>query len=577
LKTTIRISFLHYTPKFLEAYDKVKKVVAEKGIEAGKLAFRDAMLALGHEERVRNLYRIQDKLTKKASFFQPNVPQARYLSTKSMRNIVLKCRQVGFTTLNCIRGLDYALWEPNFRAGILCHKLGTVKTIFNDITKFSYNYFIRDWGHLYRPVEKSDSSSSLSFLHDGLGRPLESSILVMHDFRGKTLHFLHVAEASRIEGDRLVGSINGVPDNCEVTLESTAYGRGGEFYRLWQLWRSKGSTAPYKGCFVAWFEHYPEDLDRWDLSEKIQWLAKEEELLRTYAGKITEAHLMWRRWAIESKCEGNEEVFENEYPTNDQDCFISGEASVFGNTILKMQDRNTRDPIFVGHLLSAGSGKIDMHEDPKGVVTIWEAPNPGRVYAIGADPAGGLGQDRAGAYVKDVKSNKIVARIWGDIAPADFARELYKVANFYNKAFMCVEANNHGQVVLHVLKEMGYRNMYKRSTIDELTNKPTKKIGFVTTSQSKILITEKLKNAAKEGTFVILDRELISEMSTFVQVTSKTGTSVRREASVGCHDDLVMAAALTEEMASTRPVDLDNEHTPMNEDYVVDAETGFIY
>lgn len=564
---------LHYTPKFLEAYEKVKAIVASEGLDRGKLAFRDAMLKLGHEERVKNLYRIQDKLTKKAAFFQPNGPQERYLKTKSMRNIVLKCRQVGFTTLNCIRGLDYALWEPNFRAGILCHKLGTVKTIFNDITKFSYNYFVRDWGHLYKPVEKSDSSSALSFLNDGLGRTLESSILVMHDFRGKTLHFLHVAEASRIEGDRLVGSVNGVPDNCEITLESTAYGRGGEFYRLWQLWKSKGSTAPYKGCFVPWYQHYPEDLDRWDLDEDLKWTAKEEELLRTYEGKITKAHLVWRRWCIESKCEGSEETFENEYPTNDQDCFISGEASVFGNSILKMQDRNARDPIFIGHLISSGN-KMEIHEDPKGVIAIWEEPDPSHVYVIGADPSGGVGQDMGAAYVKDCKTGKLVARIWGDLIPADFARELFKLAKFYNNAYACVESNNHGQVVLHVLKEMGYRNLYKRSTIDEITNKPTKKVGFLTTNQSKILITEKLKNTAKEGKIVILDRDLISEMSTFVQVTSKTGNSVRREASVGCHDDLVMAACLAEEMASARPLDMSEENLVQEEMYL-DPETGF--
>ncbi len=564
---------MHYTPKFLEAYEAVKAIVATHGIEKGKLAFRDAMLKLGHEERVKNLYRIQDKLTKKAAFFQPNIPQERYLKTKGMRNIVLKCRQVGFTTLNCIRGLDLALWEPNFRAGILCHKLGTVKTIFNDITKFSYNYFVRDWGHLYKPVEKSDSASALSFLNDGLGRVLESSVLVMHDFRGKTLHFLHVAEASRIEGDRLVGSVNGVPDNCEITLESTAYGRGGEFYRLWQLWRSKGSTAPYKGCFVAWFEHYPEDLDRWDLEEDLKWTAKEEELLRMYPGKITKAHLVWRRWCIESKCEGSEETFENEYPTNDQDCFISGEASVFGNSILKMQDRNARDPIFIGHLISSGN-KMEIHEDPKGAIAIWEEPDPSHVYVIGADPSGGVGQDMGAAYVKDCKTNKLVARIWGDLIPADFARELFKLAKFYNNAFTCVESNNHGQVVLHVLKEMGYRNLYKRSTIDEITNKPTKKVGFLTTNQSKILITEKLKNTAKEGKIIILDRDLISEMSTFVQVTSKTGNSVRREASVGCHDDLVMAACLAEEMASARPMDM-NEENIVHEEMYLDPETGF--
>lgn len=566
----------HYTKKFQEAYAKVLQIAELEGPERGKLAFRDAMLELGHEERVRNLYRVQDKLTKQAKFFVPNGPQEQYLRTKNTRNIILKCRQVGFTTLNCIRALDYALWESNMRTGILCHKLQVVKTIFNDITKFCYNWFIRDWGHLYKPVEKSDSNTALSFATDGLGRPLESSILVLHDFRGKTIHFMHVSEAARIEKDRLVGSLNGVPDNGEIALESTAAGRSGEFYRLWQSWRSKGPTAPYKGCFIPWYKHYPENPGEWDAPSDMVLTNRERELLNSYKGKITEAHIFWRRWCIEAKCGGDEELFENEYPTNDQDCFLTGDANVFSSGILKMQDRNTRDPIFVGHLIADGN-KMEIHDDPKGCITIWEEPDPSHTYSIGADPSGGVGQDNGAAYVKDNRTNKLVARIWGDLAPADFARELYKLGKFYNNAWACVEANNHGHVVLHVLKEMGYRNLYKRSTIDEMTNKPTKKIGFVTTNQTKIMITEKFKSAAKEGKLIILDRDLVSEMSTFVQISGKNGGTVKRQATADAHDDLVMAAALAEEMSSSRDWDTSEErYSGEVSEYIIDPETGFI-
>jgi len=566
----------HYTDKFRTAYEEVLQIAKLEGQERGMLAFRDAMLKLGHEERIRNLYRVQDKLTKQAKFFVPNGPQEKYLKTKHVRNIILKCRQVGFTTLNCIRALDYAIWESNMRTGIMCHKLQVVKTIFNDITKFCYNWFLRDWGHLYKPVEKNDSSTALSFAHDGLGRPLESSILVLHDFRGKTIHFMHVSEAARIERDRLVGSLNGVPDNGEITLESTAAGRSGEFYRLWQSWRTKGPVAPYKGCFIPWYKYYPENPADWEMPKDAVLTNRERELLSSYKNKINDAHIFWRRWCIEAKCGGDEELFENEYPTNDHDCFLTGDANVFSSTILKMQDRNTRDPIFTGHLLADGN-KMEIHDDPKGCVTFWEEPDPSHTYAIGADPSGGVGQDNGAAYVKDNKTNKLVARIWGDLAPADFARELYKLGKFYNNAWICVEANNHGHVVLHVLKEMNYRNLYKRSTIDEITNKPTKKVGFITTNQTKIMITEKFKTAAKEGKLIILDKDLVSEMSTFIQIAGKSGGTVRREASADAHDDLVMAAALTEEMSSSRPWDTTDEQT-RNEmlEYTIDPETGFI-
>ena len=565
----------HYSPKFEAAVNKVLKVAELEGPARGKLAFRDAMLELGHEERVRNLYRVQDKLSKQAKFFVPNKPQEQYLKVKSARNIILKCRQVGFTTLNCIRALDYALWESNMRTGILCHKNTVVKTIFNDITKFCYNWFVRDWGHLYKPVEKSDSSSSLSFASDGLGRPLESSILVLHDFRGKTIHFMHVSEASRLDKDRLVGSLNGVPDNGEITLESTAAGRAGEFYRLWQGWRTKKESAAYRGFFVPWYVHYPENLEDWEFPADGTFTSKERTILEAYPDKVTPGHIFWRRWCIEAKCGGDEETFENEYPTNDMDCFLTGDANVFTSSILKMQDKYTKAPTFVGHLISQGK-IMEIHEDSKGSISVWEEPEPGRVYVIGADPSGGVGQDNGAAYVKDTKSGKLVARLWGDLIPSDFAKELFKLARYYNNAWVCVEANNHGHVVLHVLKEMEYRNLYKRACIDEMTSKPTKKLGFLTTNQSKILVTEKLKIAARDGKIVILDADLISEMSTFIQISSKTGSSVRREATADSHDDLVIAAALTEEMASARNWDTSKENVPEYFEHTVDPDTGFI-
>ena len=130
------------------------------------------MVKLGHDERVRNLYRINSKINNKAEFFVPNRQQDQLLRGRAPRNIVLKSRQVGMTTLSAVSGLDYALWEQNSKCGIIAHLQITVTTIFNDVVKYSYNHFKRDWGHLYAPVEKSSSRTELAFSEDGLGRQI---------------------------------------------------------------------------------------------------------------------------------------------------------------------------------------------------------------------------------------------------------------------------------------------------------------------------------------------------------------------------------------------------------------------
>jgi len=561
----------HYSAKFTRAWKKVEKLMEAGDEQGARECFRNEMLALGHVERVRNLYRISNKLSNSAEFFVPNWAQDKFLKEKSGRDVVLKCRQVGYTTLSGVRGLDYALWEPNSKCGILAHLQITVTTIFNDIVKYTYAHFLRDWGDLYRPTEKSASRTELAFADDGLGRPLDSSMRVLYDFRGKTVNFLHISEASRVEDDRLLGSLQGVPVNGQVIYESTPNGRGGDFYRQWQNWRSMGTLAPYRGFFIPWYLFYPEQPEKFSLPPGTELTPYEKSLMEN--PEIKEHHIAWRRWCITANCQGDPDFFDNEYCTDDVNCFFTGEALVFPSSLIKSQAKNTRPPSKTGFLVQ-DNGKLDVHMDEKGCVAIWEEPDPMCTYAIGADPAGGVGKDRGAAYVICQQSGKIVARLWGQLDPADFANELIKLGTYYNKAYVCVEANNHGHVVIHILTTKGYRNLYKRYEIDAMSNKRLAKVGFLTTNESKLTLTEKFKTALR--TLTIFDNDLINEMTTFVQIASKTGRSIRREASHGSHDDLVMAACLAQEMNATRTISTQREvlSSAPTEESPLDPETG---
>ena len=569
----------HYTERFKEAYDGVLEVAEQQGEDAARLAFRDAMLKLGHDERVRNLYRVRDKLSAKAAFFKPNGPQEDFLKQRSGRDMILKVRQVGFTTLSCVEALDYVLWEPNRATGIMAHLQNLVVTIFNDIVKYSYNHFKKDWGHLYNPTQKTDSSTSLSFSDDGLGRELNSIMRVMYDFRGKTVHFLHVAEAAFVEADRLLGSINSVPITGEIRLETTPNGMGGEFYRLWTTAKKKPKVAPYKPYFIPWFLYYPETTDQWDPDWPEDLDARERELKAHLGDMLKPHHLWWRRWCIEANCQGETARFEREYPSDDEECFLTNESQVFPTTVIKAQRKHVCEPSKTGFVVMEGR-KTNWIDDEIGTVDVWDEPNPAHTYVIGADPAGGTGKDKAAAYVKDQVTKKQVARIWADMDPVEFGNELYKLALYYNSAWINPEENNHGHTVIATLKSLGYTKIYKREILDELTRKTTNKLGFLTTSSSKLRITEQLKTSLKDNKLVVQDTGFIAEATSFMQYMSRNGRTVKREAAPDAHDDLVMAAALTEEMDRVRPHNADTSATleanPFFGDVQWDPETGFL-
>ena len=62
--------------------------------------------------------------------FLPNRAQRRLLKALWHRNVILKARQLGFTTLVCILWLDTALFNRNMRCGIIAQDREAAEVIF---------------------------------------------------------------------------------------------------------------------------------------------------------------------------------------------------------------------------------------------------------------------------------------------------------------------------------------------------------------------------------------------------------------------------------------------------------------
>lgn len=207
---------------------------------------------------------------------------------------------------------------------------------------------------------------------------------------------------------------------------------------------------------------------------------------------------------------------------------------------------------------------------------IWEKPKEGIQYAIGADVAEGVGQDASCAQVINCRTGLHVATYWSNAIDVDaYSAELYKLANYYNRAQLCVEQNNHGNGVLALLGgavgALHYPNLYRRFVLDEFTQKRTKQIGFRTTQSTKPRIIENLKAALRDGELLTLDKYTIKELNSFVR-DIKTGKMGAKGKS---RDDRVMALALAWE--STRIIKettaMTEENSAFSQEY--DEMTGF--
>ncbi len=221
--------------------------------------------------RLSNLYKIivkgDDEEDGLVIQFKPNRPQRRLIRRLHHRNIILKARQLGFTTLIAILWLDTALFSKSpIRCGIIAQDKEAAEVIFRDKVKFAYNN-LPEALRLAMPLSK-DSASELMFAHNG------SSIRVATSMRSGTIHRLHVSEFGKIcakfpdkAREVVTGSIPAVPKSGILVIESTAEGQEGEFYKMTKRAmdiRKQGTPLTekdYRFHFFPWWEAPEYELD----------------------------------------------------------------------------------------------------------------------------------------------------------------------------------------------------------------------------------------------------------------------------------------------------------------------------
>ncbi|HEY1034009.1 MAG TPA: DNA packaging protein [Pseudoxanthomonas sp.] len=191
--------------------------------------------------------------------FQPNRAQRRFLSRLWHRNIILKARQLGFTTLIALLWLDHALFNKNQRCGIVAQDKDAAEAIFRDKVRFAYDHL--------PPVLKAEMPLKRDSAHELLFDHNNSAIKVATSLRSGTFHRLHVSEFGKIcamypqkAREVITGSIPAVPKSGITIIESTAEGRGGEYYKMTKRAEElaqQGKTLTvrdYRFHFYPWWE-----------------------------------------------------------------------------------------------------------------------------------------------------------------------------------------------------------------------------------------------------------------------------------------------------------------------------------
>lgn len=301
-------------------------------------------LCCDHLWRLSHLYWIKTEEGGEEIQFKPNWAQQDFLETMWYLNIILKARQLGFTTLIVLYMLDMCLFNGGISAGIIADSETKAQEIFHDKIKFAYERLPSGLRSAVETVK--DSVHGYEFSNG-------STIQVGTSMRGLTKQYLLVTELGKIAAsdpakatEIKTGSFNTVHAGQFLFVESTAKGRDGLFYDLVNNAREdqekgrKLTELGFKFHFYPWFLDARYELD--DEAAKSVVITKEDEIYfaKVEAEMNVELSIGQRAWYLEKKRVQKEDM-KSEYPSTPDEAFeVSGEGRIYRLEMSKVREEH---------------------------------------------------------------------------------------------------------------------------------------------------------------------------------------------------------------------------------------------
>lgn len=451
-------------------------------------------------------------------------PQRDYLTKRSNRDIILKNRQVGMSTGVMAGNTAKVFMNENNRMNIVTHNQETSEFLLQTVHRFHRNMDEKlqknrlktDWRSAARI--RFPNIDSYIYIHSAEARAIGI---------GHTLNIVHVSEFSRWSDknarDLYAGISQTVPASGFITIESTPYGRGNLFYEMYDA--AKKDEIDYQIFFYPWW---------WDVTcvrdvfESLDpYTTDEKTLIKLY--ELTPDQIAFRRYKIRELGD----LFYQEYPENDIDCWLSSDMSVFDGTAIRR------------YLMDIDEGRqIGEH------LTIWEDVMGGENYVIGVDTAGGNEKgDYSCASVIRTRNMKYVARFRAKIPPDMFAHEVMKLGMKYNEALLGVEKIMHGHMILQILIDNAYPNLYYHSDYDALRGQMSPAPGWNTSSKTKPLMIDDFSKSLRAGELLSYSENLMLEAS---GVTWDGPNKIKHPK--GAYDDELDAVMIALQLREEEPI-----------------------
>ncbi|MDI6774038.1 MAG: hypothetical protein QME60_01385 [Verrucomicrobiota bacterium] len=473
---------------------------------------------------IESFFFILDKDSKKVPF-RVNGAQRKYLAERSRRDIILKARKMGFSSLIIALWLHACITQENRRAVIVSHEAESTERLLQRAIYMLDNAAVKiNWRRRGDTLLFSDTGS---WLYIGTAGARAFG-------RGDDITHGHLSEPAFYEKlDVVSGVQEALINNSYFVLESTANGAGTPYHEIWKA--AENGESNIKPHFHAWWKDPGYRIAGAQPVELTEWEKKYQRQFNLDWGQLA-----W--WRDKLRNMVDPKLFPQEYPAYPDEAFLASGRMVFDWEAVKIHEDNAPTPKWVGRLDDVAGeyrfvpddngGKPHKMAEMFGKLVVWETPAVTGTYLVTIDASTGTpGLDRSVADVWDLRSGRQVAQ-WVGYRPTDaFAEQLaYRIGAYYNWALIFVENKYPGNAVEVALRgALAYPNLMRDP------GKPTaQETGFKTTEPLKATMVSDAQRMLRELDIKVASKYTLAELKTFV--VTQDG---KLEATTGCYDDTI--------------------------------------
>lgn len=472
--------------------------------------------------------------------FVLNHQQQDFMDNISKYNMILKSRQLGFSTLSCALSLYHAMTKRNTQCLLVSYTQASSDTLF-----YKLKSMYQSIPDIIKPKLTNNNKKELVMEN---GSIITCAVAGTKDLaRGSTLTFVHLSEYAfwgKNASNLLLGIEQALIPKGTLIIESTANG----FNHFEELYSNadKGEGF-YKTFFFGWHKDKQMFADDYETAVKI-WEARhdnkmliKEDLdqyeLNLYKDGASLEQLVWRRLKISSLGMDGEIKFRQEYPSNAMEAFAVTGICLFNKEGLILARQEIENEIDIRSIQNIPK---DLKIFNNTILKIFQTPEPRVKYYIGVDSAEGVGADASVIQVLNAEGEQCLEFGSNKITPHNFADIVYSIASWYNNGLLVIERRNTGASIIERLRSnYSYLNIYKQNmkVIEGAQGK--KKLGFLTTPKTKSIIINDYREWFDTASLQLNSKILLDEMGTYI-LDSNGSMNAQR----GKHDDRLIAMAL---------------------------------